>query len=403
LKHELGGKEASNLKVRGFKAAAVASGLKARSALDLALIFSETEAVCAGVFTSNKVKAAPVLITMENIKGGVARAIVANSGNANACTGPKGLEDARETARMVASQLGIKPQEVLVASTGVIGLPLNMDAIREALPRLKEGLVPQGLDKVARAIMTTDKFPKLRGVRGKAQGKDYSIAAVAKGAGMIMPDMATMLCFVLTDLNISLEELKGALEESVSKTFNRITVDGDTSTNDCVLALANGAAGNDTLSSKDLDEFRGHLQAIMKQLALDIVRDGEGATKLVEVVVRGAADKEEALRAARTVSNSALVKTAFYGKDPNWGRIMAALGRADISMDPGLVDIWINDIQIVSQGIGMGVQNEEKAAQEMAASQFSLIIELHQGNMEETMWTCDLTHEYVSINADYRT
>ncbi|HIC84925.1 MAG TPA: bifunctional glutamate N-acetyltransferase/amino-acid acetyltransferase ArgJ, partial [Desulfobacterales bacterium] len=280
---------------------------------------------------------------------------------------------------------------------------LNMEAITLALPRLKECLATEGLDKVAQAIMTTDKFPKIRAARGKANGKAYSVVAVAKGAGMIMPNMATMLCFVLTDLKIGPEDLGNVLNQSVSKTFNRITVDGDTSTNDCVLALANGTAGNRDLSSKGLEEFQQNLETIMKGLALDIVRDGEGATKVVEVVVRGARDKEEALEAARTISNSALVKTAFYGEDPNWGRIMAALGRAEIHMDPGDVDIWINDIQIVSQGIGMGIENEKKAAQVMVEEEFTLTVDLNQGTMEESMWTCDLTHDYVSINAEYRT
>jgi len=392
-----------NFRVQGFRVAAIASGLKASGALDLALIFSEKEAACAGVFTTNKVKAAPVLLTMENIRRGTARAILVNSGNANACTGPKGIANARETAHMVADLLGIEPYEVLVASTGVIGLPLNMEAITLALPRLKECLATEGLDKVAQAIMTTDKFPKIRAARGKANGKAYSVVAVAKGAGMIMPNMATMLCFVLTDLKIGPEDLGNVLNQSVSKTFNRITVDGDTSTNDCVLALANGTAGNRDLSSKGLEEFQQNLETIMKGLALDIVRDGEGATKVVEVVVRGARDKEEALEAARTISNSALVKTAFYGRDPNWGRIMAALGRAEIHMDPGDVDIWINDIQIVSQGIGMGIENEKKAAQVMVDEEFTLTVDLNQGTMEECMWTCDLTHDYVSINAEYRT
>jgi len=392
-----------NFRVQGFRVAAIASGLKASGALDLALIFSEKEAACAGVFTTNKVKAAPVLLTMENIRRGTARAILVNSGNANACTGPKGIANARETAHMVADLLEIEPYEVLVASTGVIGLPLNMEAITLALPRLKECLATEGLDKVAQAIMTTDKFPKIRAARGKANGKAYSVVAVAKGAGMIMPNMATMLCFVLTDLKIGPEDLGNVLNQSVSKTFNRITVDGDTSTNDCVLALANGTAGNRDLSSKGLEEFQQNLETIMKGLALDIVRDGEGATKVVEVVVRGARDKEEALEAARTISNSALVKTAFYGEDPNWGRIMAALGRAEIHMDPGDVDIWINDIQIVSQGIGMGIENEKKAAQVMVEEEFTLTVDLNQGTMEESMWTCDLTHDYVSINAEYRT
>ncbi len=390
-------------RVRGFRWAAVASGLKKGKALDMCLIFSDREAVCGGVFTTNKVKAAPILLSMENVRDGKARAIVANAGNANACTGPKGLEDARSTARMVADQLNIRPEEVLVASTGVIGMPLDMDKVAQAIPRLAESLSARDLEGVAKAIMTTDSFPKLSGLRGEAGGKQYFISAVAKGAGMIMPNMATMLCFVLTDVQIQHQDMMSALRKSVSRTFNRITVDGDTSTNDCVLMLANGAAGNDTLSSQELEDFQGNLEAVMRELALAIVKDGEGATRLVEVVVKGAQTQIEALKAARSIANSLLVKTAIYGKDPNWGRIMAALGRAEVTMDPSRVDIWIGPVQIVSGGMGTGIQQEEKATEVMHEREFALTVDIHQGGFQESVWTCDLTHDYVSINADYRT
>ena len=389
--------------VQGFTAAAVASGLKKGNALDLALIVSERAATAAGVFTANKVKAAPVMLSRKNIENGTAMAIIANAGNANACTGAHGLEDAVRTADLVGQYLGIPPDNVLVASTGVIGQRLNMDKISNAIPKLKEALTPEGIPMAARAIMTTDSFPKTSRFDGQAGNHPYRIVGFAKGAGMIMPNMATMLCFILTDIQISPNDLQKALRSSTEKTFNRITVDGDTSTNDMVLMLANGMAENGNLSEQDRTQFETGLTGVMKTLARMIVRDGEGATKLVDVKIKNAFSPEDAQKAARTVANSSLVKTAFYGQDPNWGRIMAALGRADIEMDETCVDIWINDIQIVSGGLGKGVEAEKQAAGIMTGREFELRIDLHQGAHAEHVVTSDLTHEYININADYRT
>ncbi|MCP4683084.1 MAG: bifunctional glutamate N-acetyltransferase/amino-acid acetyltransferase ArgJ [Desulfobacterales bacterium] len=389
--------------VKGFKASAIKAGLKKNNALDMALIFSETESVAAGVFTSNKVKAAPVLLSRDHILNGKARAIVANAGNANACTGRAGLKHARMTADLVANELGISLDEVLVASTGVIGQALDMDLISKAVPGLVKGLSAEHIPLAARAIMTTDSFPKITRFEGRAGGRPYRVLGIAKGAGMIMPDMATMLCFIMSDISIDAKELKRAVLESVEATFNRITVDGDTSTNDMVFVLANGMAGNGLLSKEDYSSFQEGLKGVMEELARMIVQDGEGATKVVEIGVRGANSASDALGAARTVADSSLVKTAFYGQDPNWGRIMAALGRSDIVMNEESVDIWINDIQIVAAGLGMGVAQEKKAAEKMTNKEFTLTIDLHQGPYEERVSTCDLTHEYVSINADYRT
>jgi len=389
--------------IKGFSASAVSAGLKKDNVLDLALVVSEEEATAAGVFTTNQVKAAPVILSQQHVCDGKARAIIANSGNANACSGEAGLNNSLLTADLVARKLGIGPEEVLVASTGVIGLPLDMDLISGAIPGLIEGLSPEGLPSVAKAIMTTDSFPKISHFDGKAGGLPYRILGIAKGAGMIMPNMATMLCFVLSSIRIDVHDLKRALASSVDVTFNRITVDGDTSTNDMVLALANGSAGNSSFSKADYNGFVEGLRAVLEDLSLMIVRDGEGSTKLIYVEIKGANSASDALNAAKTVANSTLVKTACYGEDPNWGRIMAALGRTEIALKEDCVDIWVDNIQIVSGGFGKGAEAERLAAEKMAEREFTLTIDLHQGAYQDRMVTCDLTHEYISINADYRT
>ena len=354
----------TNNQINGFKGSAVAAGLKKEGEPDLALIFSEREAVAAGVFTTNQVQAAPVILSRENIKNGRVRAIVVNSGNANACTGKAGLENAQLTAEFVAENLGIKPKEVLVASTGVIGAQLDMKLISEAIPNLAKNLSSDGITQVAEAMMTTDSFSKISRFEGNANGKPFQILGIAKGAGMIMPNMATMLCFVLTDLTIDAPSLDKSVSAAVESSFNRISVDGDTSTNDMVLVLANGRT-KEALSSEGLDKFNRGLTSVMKELATMIVRDGEGATKVVHVTVRNAATAEDALTAARTVANSSLVKTAFYGQDPNWGRIMAALGRSGIRMREEKVSIWIDGIKIVEGGLGNGEEAEKEAADRM--------------------------------------
>jgi glutamate N-acetyltransferase/amino-acid N-acetyltransferase len=389
--------------IKGFKASAVAAGIKKKGGLDLALIFSEKESVAAAVFTENQVKAAPVLLSQAHSKKGTARAVIANSGNANACTGNAGLADARRTADLVAEELGIVPEEVLVASTGVIGAPLDMEAMTSAIPGLVAGLSEEGISRAAEAIMTTDAFPKISGFRGTVGQKAYQIVGIAKGAGMISPRMATMLGFVMTDIRIDGEGLRRAVSTAAAATFNRITVDGDTSTNDMVVVMANGTAGNEGLSDSEYEEFQQGLTRVMEELATMIVKDGEGATKVVRITVKGAKSREDAARAARTVANSPLVKTAFYGGDPNWGRIMAALGRAGADMDEALVNISVNDVQIVAGGMGLGAEAEKSAAEIMAEAAFSLTIDLQRGPHREEIVTCDLSHEYISINADYRT
>ncbi len=389
--------------VQGFKASVAAVGLKKDNTPDLALILSESEATAAGVFTTNKVKAASVILTQEHIQKGKARAIIANAGCANACTGLQGLKDARRTADLTAKQLGVSSDDVLVASTGVIGKPLDINAISGAIPDLVRAASLEGMSHAAQAIMTTDSFPKISHFDGRSGGRPYRILGIAKGAGMIMPNMATMLTFVLSNIRIGGTELKEALLSSVETTLNRITVDGDTSTNDMVLVMANGMAGNRALSEKNYRDFTQGLKSVMGELAHMIVRDGEGATKLIHIIINGAHSANDALNAARTVANSNLVKTSFYGQDPNWGRVMGALGRAEIMMEEEKVDIWIDDVQIVAGGIGKGVEAEKKAAGKMAQKEFALTIDLQQGNCQDEIITCDLTHDYISINANYRT
>jgi glutamate N-acetyltransferase/amino-acid N-acetyltransferase len=389
--------------IQGFTASAVAAGLKKNGKPDFGLVYSEKEATAAAVFTRNKVKAAPVLLSSEHIRVGKARAIVANAGNANACTGPQGMRDARKTVDLVAHALGIHPEEVLVASTGVIGEPLNMQLISNAVIPLAESLMPDHLEEVAAAIMTTDSFPKIARFEGAVEDCPFRIMGMAKGAGMIMPDMATMLCFILTDISIDAATLRKALLAGVEMTFNRTSVDGDTSTNDTVFALANGLAGNGELSPEAYGEFARGLTRVMDDLARMIARDGEGATKFVTLEIAGAASPRDALQGARTVANSPLVKTAFYGRDPNWGRIMAALGRAGISMDESRTEIWIDDVRIVQGGLSCGKEAELLAAKKMGKESFVVRIDLHLGTSSEKMYTCDLSHEYVNINADYRT
>ncbi|MFZ5799578.1 MAG: bifunctional glutamate N-acetyltransferase/amino-acid acetyltransferase ArgJ [Desulfobulbus sp.] len=393
------------MQIKGFTAAAVKAGIRYRDRLDLALIYSESPAVAAGVFTTNKVKAAPLLLDMDRLGKGKAQAILINSGNANACTGKEGMRMARETSAMVARQLGIEEDLVQVASTGVIGQPLNAQPFAEAIPRLVAALTADGFDDVARAMMTTDTVPKSSFRQIDIDGTEVSLLAVAKGSGMIMPDMATMLCFLVTDAQIVYPELQAAIRNSVEKSFNRITVDGDTSTNDMVLALANGAAGNrwiDEDNPEGREAFAVAVASLFKELALKIVADGEGATKLVTIRVVGARDDEGALNAAQTIANSSLVKTAFFGEDANWGRIIAALGRSDCLFDPERVAISFDDVPMVRDGVGLGDKAEEACTDVLKKDRFTVTVDLQDGSGTAEVYTCDFSLDYVKINADYR-
>jgi glutamate N-acetyltransferase/amino-acid N-acetyltransferase len=388
---------------RGFLAATVRSGLK-KAGEDLAIIYSDRPAVGAAVFTRNLVQAAPVVLSREHLKFRTQRAIVVNSGCANACTGAEGLEDARRTARLVAEQVGCDPREVLVASTGVIGVRLKMEkleaGIRAAAPILSRD---HGF-RVAEAIMTTDTRPKRSLRRLKIGGKRVTIAGVAKGAGMIHPNMATLLSFMTTDASISKKALRSALISAADASFNRVSIDGDTSTNDTLAVLANGAAGHERIEGmggEDYVRFTRALTEVARDLAIQVARDGEGARKLVTIEVRHAPDERAAHRIAETVATSPLVKTAIAGADANWGRILAAAGRSGVRFDPEKVEIRIGKLIVARKGQGL-LFSEERALEILKRDEVEVLIDLHQGEAKTTAWTCDLTEDYIRINADYR-
>lgn len=390
--------------IPGFKFAAAMAGIKKAGVWDLALMAADAPVAAAGVFTTNRVKAAPVLITKKRLRSGKAQAILVNAGNANACTGDAGLDAARETAARAAELLKINERLVLPASTGVIGLPLPAGKIKAALPDLVAGLKPEGLPEVARAIMTTDTRPKTASVKGKIGGKEFTLAGMAKGAGMIHPDLATLLVFIFTDAAASPKVLKKLLVQALPVSFNRITVDGDTSTNDTILLLASGKAGNPviTAAGPGMAALGAALNRVMGDLARQVVADGEGARHIFRVQVEGAASPKEARNAAMTVALSPLVKTAMAGEDVNWGRIMAALGRSGARFDPERVDIAFGAEMVVKQGLGLGPAAEAKAQQVLKSGDFTLNINLNAGAHADYYDTCDYTEDYIRINADYR-
>ncbi len=394
------------MKIQGFSTSAVAAGIKYKDKLDLGLIYSDVPAVTAGVFTTNLVKAAPLVLDMERLKQGRAQVILVNSGCANACTGDEGMEAAKRTSGMVAGELGIDEDMVQVSSTGVIGEQLDLEAFERAMKPLIQGLSPENFEKVAEAIMTTDTVAKTSYRTVELGGTEVRLMGMAKGAGMIMPNMATMLAFVVTDALIGFPELNLALKNSVEKTFNRITIDGDTSTNDMVLVMANGSAENPWIDEENMEDqkvFERTLQEVLKDLALQIVADGEGATKCITVRVCGAKEQQEAEQMARTVANSNLVKTAFFGEDANWGRILAAMGRSGARFNPERVDISFGDIMLVRDGMGLGKTAEASATKVLKENNITLCIDLKDGNICGEVYTCDFSLDYVKINADYRT
>lgn len=386
----------------GFKASGIAAGLKKKNKKDLGLIFSKVPANIAGVFTRNRVKAAPVILDRERIKSGICQAIIVNSGNANCCTGEQGIRDAETMASLTASELGISEDLVLVASTGVIGEPLPIEKIKRAIPDLVGAFQPGGISDLAESIMTTDTVPKIVSSQGVVEGKSFIVTGVAKGAGMIRPDLATMLCFVFTNANASPDVLKEVLISAIDRTFNRITIDGDTSTNDTVLMLANGMSGAVIETPGDKAIFQEVIDRIFLDLAKQLVRDGEGVTKLVEIIVQGAASDSDARKIADTVAHSPLVKTAFFGEDANWGRIIGAVGRAGVDVDPDRIDLFFNDIQMVRAGMGCGKVVEVEATKVLKKSEFTVVVNLNMGQGFGSMITCDLSVDYVKINADYR-
>jgi glutamate N-acetyltransferase/amino-acid N-acetyltransferase len=387
----------------GFRAAGIAAGIKANAALDLALIVSDVPARAAAVFTTNRAVAAPITLSREHLvrSADMVRAVVINSGCANACTGHHGMDAARimtaETARLV----GCPVEQVLVASTGVIGVQLPIDRIRAALPRAIQALGTDQGPSAARAIMTTDPFPKEAATKIAIGGRDVAVGGMAKGSGMIEPTLATMLAFVTTDAAAPQPLLDRALRAAVDQSFNAITVDGECSTNDCVMLLANGVS-DVTLDEPTYPSFLQGLTAVCRELALGIVRGGEGATKLVTVRVTGAASTDDARRAAKVIANSPLVKTAVHGGDPNWGRLIAAAGRAGVAFDQTRASVAIGSTVLFEHGRPHDDRAPE-AAEYLKGRDLTVAVDLGAGTADSTVWTCDLSAEYVRINADYRT
>ena len=388
---------------KGFRCHAVEARIKdpAKARLDLALIVSDAPAACAATFTSNKVKAAPVKVSAEHIRRGKVQAIVANSGNANACTGPRGIQDAKAMCAETAKALHLRPSQVAVCSTGIIGLPLPMDRILSHIPALAEGLQAGDGGCVAQAIMTSDTHPKSLAVEVMIGKTPVRFGATAKGAGMICPSMGTMFCFVTTDAAIAQDELKKATLEAVEHSFNRISIDGDTSTNDTVIVLANGQAGNRRIEggTPSARQFRAALQQVMLRLAKMLVNDGERVTKFVEILVRGAATHLDAKRIAETVANSMLVKCSWNGGDPNWGRVMHAIGYSRARhLKEELIDIYFDGLIAARGGLYAGTPiNELKKV--TAKREFTVVIDLNLGSASYNVFTSDLSQEYVEFNS----
>jgi len=388
--------------MKGFKFAGIQVGIKKNGRKDLGLIYCETPAVAAALFTRNKVTAAPVILGKEKIKKGVCQAVLVNSGNANCFTGSRGIEDAIACEKMVANALGISEDFILVSSTGVIGAYLPMDKFETGIPDIVPHLSEDHVTDFATAILTTDLNTKIIKQSSVIGDKKFSIMGIAKGSGMIRPDMATMLAFVCTDVKISAQELKTCLSAANEKSFNRITVDGDTSTNDTLLALANGTSGVEITDEVSQKIFQDMLDTTCLDLAKMVVRDGEGATKLVQIIVKGAQTKQDAFKASEAIAHSNLVKTAVYGEDPNWGRVIAAAGRSGAHVVPEKIDLFFDDQPLVLKGIWLGDDAEKKTAQIMKKTDITITLNLNLGKETDSFLFCDFSEDYVKINAGYR-
>lgn len=387
---------------KGYKAAGIHCGIK-KNKKDLAMVFSEVPAAAAGVYTKNRFAAAPVIVSREHLANGQARAIICNSGNANACSGEQGLQDARRMAELTAQELGIAADEVVVASTGVIGQYLPMDTVESGIHLISGQLRSDGGADAAEAIMTTDLVEKVTAYALDIGGTTVTVGGMAKGSGMIHPNMATMLSFVTTDCAIAPELLQQALRYTVDRSYNLITVDGDTSTNDMVVVLANGMAGNPpiTAANEDFHRFVAVLQRVNSELSQQIVRDGEGATKFLEVTIRHAASFEDGKALAMGILGSNLVKTAFFGEDANWGRIVSAMGQTEVEFYPERVNIWLGNLQVTKDGQGLHF-DEDIAKTILQKKDIKITVDLGMGNETVTAWGADLSYDYVSINASYR-
>jgi glutamate N-acetyltransferase/amino-acid N-acetyltransferase len=388
----------------GFKAATLRAGIKeSRKRDDLALIVSDAPATVAGTFTSNRVKAPPVKLCERNLIWGQAQAIIINAGCANACTGEQGFQDAERMAELTATALNIGKNLVFVCSTGTIGIPLPMNKIEVAIPSLVQALSSQGGSSVAEAILTTDLAKKEVVVTLSIDGKPITLAGITKGSGMIAPNMATMLAFITTDAAVDQRALQDCLRHAVDLSFNRIIVDGDESTNDTVLMMANGAAGTELLQKKhpDWKKFCHAVETLCHELAIRIVKDGEGATKFVTVTVSGAATRHDALLAARAIAKSPLVKTAWNGGDPNWGRLMAAIGYSGARIEESRINITFDEVGAVQNGKAADGSSLRALEQVYAKKAFTVKVDLQAGKASHTVYTCDLSKDYVAINAEY--
>ncbi len=392
--------------LNGFRLAATAAGIKKGGQLDLLLVEMIPGTTVAGVFTRNQIHAAPVSLCKQRLGQGEARGLLVNSGNANAVVGVSGMHNARATTDAVAQLLTVSPEQIFVASTGVIGVPLPSERILTALPALSAKLQPGNWQQGVSAIMTTDTFPKVATRSVTLDGKQVTVIGMAKGAGMIRPDMATMLAFLFTDAAVTPEALQSLLTQSVESSFNSITVDGDQSTNDTALLFASGAAQNPVVRDPNDPKAKPlalAIQEVCMALAQAIVKDGEGATKFVTITVTGAVHPNEAKQAAMAIGNSPLVKTALAGSDPNWGRILAAVGAANVTLQADSLSLWLGDVLVLEKGQQATSYTEAQGAAIMANAEIEIRVDLAVGTAQATVWSCDLTHEYISINADYRT
>lgn len=393
---------------KGFKASAVHCGIrKNKLKKDLALIVSDVECDVAAVFTKNKVKGAPIIVTQKNIEDGKARAMICNSGNANTCA-PNGIQIAQETCQLLGKELGIDPKDVMVTSTGVIGEPMSIEPFERGVPKAVKKLSYSGSDAAAHGIMTTDTVKKEFSASFVLGNKECHMGGIAKGSGMINPNMATMLGFITTDVAISHELLQEALSEDILDTFNQISIDGDTSTNDTVTIMANGMAENEKIEEKGKNYtiFCQALKAITSKLSRGVAKDGEGATKLLECIVSGAPNKETARIVSKSVISSSLFKSAMFGEDANWGRVLCAVGYADAEFDIEKVDVVLSSKQgnlQVCRGAAYAPFDEDEASKVLAEDEISILIDLNQGEAQAVAWGCDLTYDYVKINGDYRT
>lgn len=387
--------------VPGFVAGAVHAGIKDTDELDLAILYSRMPCVATGVFTTNLVKSAPIILSQRHLTQKKARAIVVNSGCANACLGEQGMTDASEMASLTATKVSIPSQEVLVASTGVIGKPLPMSKVRNGIEKIE--LHQDGGHELARAMMTTDTRPKEIAIQVEAKEGKFTIGGVAKGAGMMHPELATMLCFITTDAAVNIDFLQQSLKKAADASFNMLSIDGETSPSDCVFLLANGLASNTEIGFNNSEDFQNALNEVCIYLAKSIAQDGEGATKFIEVVVEGAVNQTEARQAARTIVSSPLVKAAMHGNDPNWGRIVAALGRSGAKIREDKLDVHLNDICVMKQGSPTRFDAEELRTSLTRANEVPIKVYLNLGDGRATAWGCDLSEEYVRINSEHAT